>query len=179
MYPVHLDPDRSYTFISSDPYKTLTLRHDYDEYWNYTLVDINTNSFWKTTRPFQLTDWSLHKLFKTYGFTPGRYYSEVPLPEVEESPVTEYVYVISDGIGHYKIGRSNSPFSRMAHFQAGNALTLKLELMIPTINSNDLESSLHKKFADKRIHGEWFSLTRKDLNHLHELRRKFENSQST
>lgn len=69
------------------------------------------------------------------------------------------VYIIKIG-GIYKIGRSVNPELRIKAMQLPNApddvKVFKLKLHS---DSMELEAALHKRFADKREYGEWFSLT--------------------
>jgi hypothetical protein len=55
-------------------------------------------------------------------------------------------------VGHIKIGRAIDPLQRLAELQTGSPV--KLELL--AVLRGDHEAMLHRKFADLRIHGEWF-----------------------
>lgn len=70
-----------------------------------------------------------------------------------------YVYVLADGHGNFKIGRSVDWEQRIKAF---GPMTLPVVVM----RSNDhhfLEKYLHAKYAKKRFHGEWFTLNREDI----------------
>ncbi len=70
-------------------------------------------------------------------------------------------YLLFDKISRlYKIGRSIEPGNRISRIQSPG----KLEL-ITVINQN-VEKSLHRKFKDKRIHGEWFKLSDSDVKYI-------------
>lgn len=56
-----------------------------------------------------------------------------------------------------KIGSSLEPHGRLREIQLGCPIKLKLEAMLP--GSHAEEHALHARFADDRIHGEWFRLT--------------------
>lgn len=65
----------------------------------------------------------------------------------------------------YKIGISNNPEYREKTLQSEKP-TIEMicckEYPIRTI-AEAFEAALHKTFADKRIRGEWFSLTQTDI----------------
>jgi predicted GIY-YIG superfamily endonuclease len=73
-----------------------------------------------------------------------------------------FVYLISGSDGVYKIGRTSSIRRRMDDF---TKLPFETALIctIPTPDALALESSLHKKFAMKRLNGEWFRLSDEDV----------------
>lgn len=70
-----------------------------------------------------------------------------------------YVYLIRADNGMYKIGKAVNVDNRIHEF--GVKLPMKTEL-IHSFKSNDYtaaEQELHRRYADLREHGEWFSLT--------------------
>jgi hypothetical protein len=56
-----------------------------------------------------------------------------------------------------KIGYSGDPHGRLPEIQTGCPLPLTLEAMTP--GTKEHERQLHQRFADDRLHGEWFRLT--------------------
>lgn len=71
-----------------------------------------------------------------------------------------YIYLIKAG-EHYKIGKSTNVARRMQQFN----LPIPIELL-HTIAAQDMgrvESYLHKRFADQRVRGEWFTLSPDDI----------------
>ncbi len=80
---------------------------------------------------------------------------------VPTDPKAGVVYFIAAAAGpgepmYIKIGKtSGSAFARMRELQTGNPLQLGVLLTVP--GYTDLEAQLHKRFAEYRIRGEWFS----------------------
>ena len=64
------------------------------------------------------------------------------------------VYFIGGEDGPIKIGSSNSPLERIATFQTGSPVILRIHAL--THGGVDAEREYHKRFAAHRLHGEWF-----------------------
>ena len=64
-----------------------------------------------------------------------------------------------------KIGFSKTPESRLKQLQTGNPEDLHLHYTIDVNEDcvNVLEKYLHKDIGYKRIKGEWFSMTKKEV----------------
>lgn len=69
-------------------------------------------------------------------------------------------YLVFDG-SLYKIGKSVNPNERLKAIKSQNP---KAEII--HIIGSDIESLLHNKFKDKRIHHEWFNLSKTEVNYL-------------
>ena len=70
-----------------------------------------------------------------------------------------YVYFITDGHGHIKIGKADDTYQRIKELQTGNPykLTFLLTVFMNSISDAfELEQKLHAKFAKYRMEGEWF-----------------------
>lgn len=76
-----------------------------------------------------------------------------------------YVYLIS-GIGLTKIGIADNVKTRLKNFRAGSPVELSLIYSFKINDALSVESFLHKKYADKRHHGEWFSLSDQDIESI-------------
>jgi hypothetical protein len=63
--------------------------------------------------------------------------------------------------GYYKIGKAMNPKIRESTLQA-ELPTIELLHII----ERDIEAYLHKKFAAKRLRGEWFNLSKSDVNYI-------------
>lgn len=71
-------------------------------------------------------------------------------------------YLIKDTSNNYiKIGRSIDYLKR---YNVLSSINLNIKILF--IINADVEAELHKKYSDKRIHGEWFNLTDKDINNI-------------
>jgi len=76
------------------------------------------------------------------------------------------VYIIrSLKLNLYKIGYSSDVNTRFCVIKTHNADVLELILVFAE-GTKELESSLHERFSDRRVRGEWFDLTKKDLEIL-------------
>jgi hypothetical protein len=81
-------------------------------------------------------------------------------------PDPGYVYVLKSQSGAYKIGRSKNPEDRVRTFGVKLPFQIEFELLIRSEYHRKLERDLHKRFADKRLEGEWFQLSPEDIEAL-------------
>lgn len=83
-------------------------------------------------------------------------------------PRGEYVYVLhdTDVTGMFKIGRTADPEKRILNFGVHLPFTVGIVHIIPTDNMVQLETMLHRRFASKRVKGEWFILDGDDLDYI-------------
>lgn len=83
-----------------------------------------------------------------------------------KEPNGGFVYIFQCN-GLYKIGRSQNPHERMKKM-AGAIMPFEIKL-VHTIPSQDpvaTEAMLHKKFAERRVIGEWFKLEEEEILYL-------------
>lgn len=66
----------------------------------------------------------------------------------------------------YKIGVSKNFERRYNEISPKMPFELKTINLIESFNIFDLEKKLHNKFSDKRIKGEWFELSKKDVEYI-------------
>jgi len=83
-------------------------------------------------------------------------YKAIPIEEAKQS-----TYLMIDGNGYYKIGKSFSPEVRESTLQSENP-TIELLAFV----GKDIESELHDTYKEKRKRGEWFDLTKNDFKHI-------------
>ncbi len=78
-----------------------------------------------------------------------------------------YTYLVANG-AHYKIGiTTKTPQSRIAELQTGSPTKIEISGYCYNKNALEMEQLLHKKFANKRLEGEWFALNDDDVAIIH------------
>lgn len=84
----------------------------------------------------------------------------------KSNKIGEHLYIISDGEGWYKIGRSSKADRRVKEVQTGNPYELTI---LKTFEGKGChESTIHLKasIVTKAYRSEWFQLTQPDLDNL-------------
>lgn len=71
---------------------------------------------------------------------------------------TGFVYLMKSGRYH-KIGLSVDPVQRGAQLATGSSGPIQVVHCIKTDDMHGIERYWHRRFAAKRVHGEWFELT--------------------
>ena len=84
---------------------------------------------------------------------------------VLELPV-EYVYVVSASGMLYKIGKTNDIDKRFRGLELMSPIPLTLIHTIESQEALKLEAELHKKYNHCRSHGEWFNLSKNELDEI-------------
>lgn len=69
----------------------------------------------------------------------------------------------------YKIGLSKDPEKRLGAIKTSLSSDVEMILSIETGDMVSLESYLHDRFKDRRIRGEWFKLTKEDVDYIKSL----------
>jgi hypothetical protein len=72
-------------------------------------------------------------------------------------------FIEEEGTGLIKIGHSNDTMARLASLQTGNPRKLTLLREIEG-KGEDLERELHERYKANRLNGEWFNISRNDVD---------------
>lgn len=80
-----------------------------------------------------------------------------------QHPASGYVYCLSDQLGHYKIGYSRQLNSRIKQLSTQPPFSIELIAAHLVYDMRQYEAALHWVFQQKRLRGEWFSLTPEDV----------------
>jgi len=89
--------------------------------------------------------------------------------------MSKYVYLISDiNTYTYKIGISKNPEKRIKSLQTGNEKLLKIIHKVPCENYNEVETALHNQYKFLKINGEWFELSKNDVEKFPESCKKID-----
>jgi len=82
------------------------------------------------------------------------------------------VYLLKGRGGEYKIGRTGSDVDRRrSQLATGSAVDLELAHEIRTDDPAGVEAYWHRRFADRRLRGEWFKLSAADVRAVKRWRR--------
>lgn len=79
-----------------------------------------------------------------------------------------YIYIIEID-GYFKIGRTKDIKKRLVSIKTSNANKEKVVLLLEVPYYKSAEKLLHFKFRRKRIKGEWFSLTKEDIEDIRNI----------
>lgn len=79
-----------------------------------------------------------------------------------------FVYII-ESENLYKIGKSKNPHKRIKQLQTGSERVLNLKYFKVVEDMLKAEQILHTLFNCSRKHGEWFKLTKTDLELLEKI----------
>lgn len=93
--------------------------------------------------------------------------------EVEGEPAG-YVYLLRHGSAkEFKIGRTINPIRREGEISIQLPQRLEPIHVIETDDPAGIEAYWHRRFADKRLKGEWFALSAKDVRAFRRWRKIF------
>ena len=103
------------------------------------------------------TDMSVNSSFGGMNELPG-----LPLVKGSMNPTAGFVYLIWSQYG-YKIGKAVSVKNRTKLFEVKLPFPIRVEHYAKFSDYTQAERSLHLHFQEKRMEGEWFSLTDDDV----------------
>lgn len=92
---------------------------------------------------------------------------KLPYTDINTLAAGQYVYVIREQLhGKYKIGKAKNPYRRLSTFGVQLPYEVRPIFIIPCEDMSSLELTLHRKFANSRLNGEWFDLDDSDLDEI-------------
>jgi hypothetical protein len=103
------------------------------------------------------------------GTTNKRLVCDTCINNAEKEKIDNSGYVYFYGSLYHKIvkiGCSNNPKFRVLSFKNEYPFDTELILTIPTSDKLKLEKYYHRRFLDKRITGEWFGLSERDIEEV-------------
>lgn len=100
-----------------------------------------------------------------------KHQTPAPAPKKPQgrAPVAGYVYLLQSPTNHYKIGCATNPRNRAKTFGIQLPFEVEFLALIYTEDMYSLEGSLHEKFANKHVNGEWFALDAADVDYIKAL----------
>lgn len=92
---------------------------------------------------------------------------EVALGNIARERTDGSVYIVADGQGRYKIGKSTDTEGRVKSITTSN-IGAALVLTLETDNRHVLERELHRVYrkAGRHLGGEWYALAQEDIDTL-------------
>ena len=91
-------------------------------------------------------------------------------PKKERQPRPGYIY-FAEKDGHVKIGRtSKTPNERIEDLSSNLPVPIELLHAIKSHDTDKHEKEFHAYFAKSRVKGEWFKLTKEDIEIIKEIK---------
>jgi len=89
-------------------------------------------------------------------------------PEFSMKEYLRYDSII-DGVTDFKIGESKNPVERCKNLQTGNKRRLKIYKTVfcgTKKLAQTLEGTIHERYNEKRISGEWYKISKHEIDLL-------------
>ena len=95
---------------------------------------------------------------------PRAEYLALPIPQsFPKRHAVGYVYLIKNGHGHTKIGKTTNLERRIKGLQTTSSEKLEIAHVIKSERYGQLEKELHRAFKHKHLTNEWFDLDESDI----------------
>lgn len=79
-------------------------------------------------------------------------------------------YIIKNALNHFKLGITTRDVKlRVKQFETGNSDELEIIKTFNTKHGTIFESTMHRRFVNKRLKGEWFKLDEKDILNIDDI----------
>ena len=156
-------------FYSSikERYRTVKTTYILPEKWKrysnffYDMIESYTNARKISDKVlFEVDDENEELSMNNCRWIPCIRYPEYPYSNNKNN---RYVYIVKSGI-YTKIGISRNISLRMTALQTGNPFPIQLVYAKEVDNAYNIEQDLHKKYSEFNISGEWFELSKDDIN---------------
>lgn len=102
-------------------------------------------------------------------------------PELTTETFLNYSNII-DSVAEFKIGESINPADRLKQLQTGNMRKLAIYQTIfcgTKMEAQLLEATIHERLCTKHIRGEWFKVTKKEVDDLIKEIQKLREAETT
>lgn len=86
-----------------------------------------------------------------------------------EAGFSGWVYVLDNGMGHYKIGSTARLKNRMKRLRIQLPFPVSVAYCFLDSDHVETEKTLHDIFKGKRMNGEWFALDLDDFEEIYEM----------
>lgn len=80
-----------------------------------------------------------------------------------------FVYLMHSSSGHYKIGASANPQSRLRSLRTASPFDIRIVHTVYASDMFEAEKTLHTRYAGKRVSNEWFELSEFDVQAIQAL----------
>lgn len=118
------------------------------------------------SRARSLAEKQAHATYGGYFIIDSEARVDTPQPKSRKVQRIEgegYVYLIKSNVGHYKIGLTVQPVTRLARLDVTLPFDIEVLHLIHTDDLRRAEKQLHQTYAVKRVRGEWFALSESDV----------------
>jgi len=120
-------------------------------------IPTETIELYNWVRETQAYEGMIDNMMKHQKRTPNR--------KKHRSPIPGFIYLIDDGHGNIKIGRSKDWKSRIRQF--GPAC--KTLMVFAVEDDIATEKELHTQYTDKQVKDGWFQLTESDIQQIRQM----------
>ncbi len=98
----------------------------------------------------------------------------------DSNSIYGYLYLLKNN-SEFKIGITgeHKPKRRLQRIRNKERIDFDVVLAFELYNYAEIETMLHKKFSDKRLHGEWFALDQQDIDFIKWLQKEAQTAQKS